>query len=294
MNRFSRQPGFTLAELMATIAVIAVLAVASAFAVSAVARDARPALARNTVTSVLGQARALALRDDRPVLVAFRARPTRGAEQAVEAVTAAWSGASSLDPVAGVVDRFTPLAAVAPRRLPRGMGIAAPLYGGDRDTSWVTTTEFASVRDAGEAAGVIVAVLFAADGTVLTQNPRTDSNRIFVDFTGAGAARPGQRQGGVDHDLVDGPFPDNAGYCDLGRGFDGTHLDHYFCQAQPDDEPYVTMAPLLAVFDVAAARGRFDTSSWTDGQRRIDDLSSYLADHADPIHFNRYTGVAMR
>jgi len=153
------------------------------------------------------------------------------------------------------------------------------------------------VRDAGEAPGVIVGVMFRSNGTMVTQNPRTDSNRIFVDFASlasfASSEGWGQRQAGTEYDLA-GSFPDNTSYCDLGTAADGTRLDHYFCQADGHDEPYITLAPVLAVYDDADARQRFDTSTWGDARTRIDDLSRYLADRADPLHFNRYSGVAMR
>ena len=139
----------------------------------------------------------------------------------------------------------------------------------------------------------VVAAMYSPDGTLITQNAATDSNRIYVDFNNDGY----QRQAGVDYSNTSGilpDFPNNGTYCYLGDDPDGDPLSQYFCQVNEDDEPYVSMAPFLAVFDDDDARERYDTSLWANGQIRRDDLTAFISATADRIHFNRYTGVVMR
>ena len=58
----------------------------------------------------------------------------------------------------------------------------------------------------------------------------------------------------------------------------------YLCQVFADDEPYVTMAPFLAVFDDDAARELVpNLASWSDAFRRTDDLSEFIRDRAERI-----------
>ncbi|MCH7604090.1 MAG: hypothetical protein IIB54_15125, partial [Planctomycetes bacterium] len=64
-----------------------------------------------------------------------------------------------------------------------------------------------------------------------------------------------------------------------------------------DDEPVVMIAPYLAVFDDEQFREFSDPASWTDSggfDTYRKDLRRYLNQNANRIHFNSYTGVAMR
>ncbi len=60
------------------------------------------------------------------------------------------------------------------------------------------------------------------------------------------------------------------------------------------DEVVINLVPFLAIFDDDEAREIYDTGTWNDPVARTTDLSAYINSRADRIHFNRYTGVAMR
>ena len=285
-----RLRAFTLAELLVAMAIIAVLASITVVSVRGITKDAKLSSGVNAVTAALDNARAMAMKNNRIVLVAFRARFDGRNEQVIEAVTAQWSGVSYLNPDVGVVDHFIPISDVPPRELPKGIKIAAPLYGGNVDFAWASSSDLPAVEFAVEAAGAVIAVMYAPDGTLITQNAASDSNRVFVDFNNDGD----QQQGGVPYTNYGSDFPDNDNYCYLGDDENGNPLVQYFCQANGDDEPYLTMAPFLAVFDDDTAREQYDTTQWSDGQVRRDNLTFYISQSADRIHFNRYTGVVMR
>ena len=60
------------------------------------------------------------------------------------------------------------------------------------------------------------------------------------------------------------------------------------------DEVVVNLVPFLAVFDDDDVRRTYDAAQWSDPGIRTADLSAYIDRRADRIHFNRYTGVAMK
>lgn len=293
--------GFTLAELLVSIAVILIIAGITAVSVRNIARDARLSSGVNTVTAALDTARGLAIRDGRYTIVAFRARLEGTSRQYIEVVTARAAGHipdiyeaivhGGPDPDE-FVERFVPVSGLSPRRLPPGISIAAPKYGGEFDTEWQTTTNLPAVQG-GENAGVVIAVMYGPDGTIRLRREDDSAGRYFIDFNNDGD----QRQDGEDYDNQNS-YPDNAGYCDAGQGYDNNgnivQFTQYFCQAQDGDEPYLTMAPFLAVFDEAAARDEYNPITWSDPQTKITDLSAYITANADRLHFNRYTGVILK
>ena len=275
--------GFTLTELLVAIGIITMLTVLTAVSFRVVTNDAKLSMGKNTVMAVLDNARALAMKNNKIVMVAFRAVPDGENEQYIEAVLAEWTGESYRDPGVGVVDRFRPIVGTPVRSLPRGIQIASPQYGGNYDDYWQSCSHLPGVVT-GEQAGGVIAVVFNPDGVTITRNTRSDSDRMFVDFNDDYL----QRQGGNDFDLWS-TFPNNNGYCDFGN-----NLPQFFCQREPDDEPYVTIAPYLAVYNDVEARELYDTTTWSNGQTRADDVTRYVTNNADRIHFNRYTGVAMK
>ncbi len=100
------------------------------------------------------------------------------------------------------------------------------------------------------------------DGTTITRNSQSDSNQSFVDFNNSGD----QQINSFDID------------------------DQMF----ENDEPYLAMAPFLAVFDDDEAREIKDTTAWGDEIIRREDITDYVTQFAKRIHFNRYTGVVMK
>ncbi|HRP61689.1 MAG TPA: hypothetical protein PK400_00150 [Phycisphaerales bacterium] len=293
---------FTLTELLVAIGVIAVVGAITVISVRGVARSTKLASAQNTVIAALDNARAIAIRDNKLTLVAFRARKEAN-KQVIEAVIAQWTGESYRIPLfedggQGIVDRFVPVSGITSRRLPSGIMVAAPLFGGEQDMSWITTTDL-NGTSAGEMGGAVIAVMYGPDGTVRLRNSQSDSARTFVDFNQDFF----QRRCGIDYNNITA-YPSSVdgnascGTCSFGLGYDFNGnlvpLTQFFCQRLEDDEPYLSMAPYLAVFDYDDAREQRSPSTWSNGQNRVNDLSVYITENAPRIHFNRYTGVVLR
>ena len=74
-----RRTAFTLLELLVVMGILLVLAVLTAFSVGKVTSDAKLANATNTLVAMLGNARAIAIRDNAYVMVSFRIAPDRRA-----------------------------------------------------------------------------------------------------------------------------------------------------------------------------------------------------------------------
>jgi len=310
-TRFRPQPkrrgGFTLAELLVVIAIIAILSTTTLFAVGRMARDARLSTATNTLVATLDNARTLAIRENRSVLVVFRPRLVPGGnEQYVEIVTTVWSGESYIwpPPPAGpvyrpVIDRFVPAGDVRPRALPVGIKVAAPrYYVGGNDATWETQVHLPSATPGGgpgDRVGALLGVMFDARGRVVTKNSLsgTGSNQQWVDFNDDGL----HRVRGVDYDYTNpSNFPSGA----FGALFDqvaNSNLD----DNGEFDEPYVTTAVFLAVFDDDRAR-EFRIENWSlngtgnllNNYNELIGNDGWITRNSDRLQFNRYTGVVMR
>jgi type II secretory pathway pseudopilin PulG len=295
-----RRSSFTLTELLVVMGVIALLAGLTAISYRTVAKDAKLSSGKNTVMAVLDNARAMAMKRNKIVVVVFRAHPINQKEQAIEASFAEWSGESYYNPNVGIVDRFRPVPNIQSRLLPTDIQVACPQYGGGVDGVWQNCSYFPGIQN-GEQPGAILGVMFATDGTVITRNNRTNSHRMFVDFNDDRLQRQLVDNGQLrmcdlmDNAVVPGSTDDypDENTCDLGNGSSGT-LTQFFCHRHSDDEPYITTAPFLTVYNDQQARDMYDTATWTNGQQRVGDLTQYISANADRIHFNRYTGVAMK
>ena len=268
--------GFTLSELLVAMGVIAVLAVLTLMSMRGIANDARLASATNSVKAALDNARAMAMKNNTIVLVVFRPRleGVHKQKQKVDIYTAKWTGESAffIDSFGNekVKDRFVPIPAIVVRTIPAGIKIAAPFYGDNEDDVWITQSHLPAIdpqAGAGEVRGKLIAVMYGPDGTTITRNSQSDSNQIFVDFNNDGLQ------------LISGDPND---------------------QASEDDEPFLAMAPFLAVFDDDEAR-ELKTLEWSNsaqGETNYrDELTGplgYITQFADRIHFNRYTGVVMK
>ncbi len=289
--------GFTLTELLVVMGIVVVLATLTVVGVRGIARSARLSSATNTVMAALDNARALAMKTNTIVLVVFRPRLEGNNKQVVEIVTAKWTGEAATAQVTGlglqVVDRFVPIPDVRARRLPRGTKVAGPLYRESLDSVWVTQSHLPAIgpSGSGEIAGQLIGVMYAPDGTTITRNSQTDSNRTFVDFNN------NRVQDGVANDPIDynDIFPPVISADD----FNETYFDQRF----EGEETYVTIVPFLSVYDDAAAREMFGADDWDDFETYLGELTNndsanpplgYIAQFADRIHFNRYTGVAMK
>ncbi|MHC4415515.1 MAG: pilus assembly FimT family protein [Planctomycetota bacterium] len=287
-RRFARS--FTLTELLVVIAVIAVLATLTVVSVRAVTKDARLSSSTNTVTASLDNARSLAMKTNKPVLVAFYPRAEGNRDARVDVITAQWTGDSIVAtvrfpnepvPAGQVFDRFRPAPDVPVRSLPRGAKIAGPSYADETDTAWLVTTELTRPR---EALGQIVGVMYGPDGTTLAENPANDSDFFFIDFNGSGHLEMDMNSDG-QVDLAERVLDPSNQPVDL---FDFLYLGH------PADEVAINLVPFVAVYDDEAARDRFGDEDWIEGATRDAELTEFINQNANRIHFNRYTGVVMR
>jgi len=289
-----RGRGFTLTELLVVIGIIAILGSLTVFSVGSIFKDAKMSSGVNMVMAALDNARALAMKNNKITLVAFRSRRTGENEMAVEAVIAEWTG----ETYGGGSDRYVPVPGAPVRRLPDGIKVAAPSYGTLDDNFWVTSAHLPAIiipstpgtppnLSTSEFGGVVVAVMYNGRGEVITSNSESDTTRTFVDFNDNFLLpNGGQNELGVNYTYVG--TPDEPSF-------------FFFFQYLDEDEPYVTTAPFIAVYDDDAARETYDTSQWigssdpfSDSTLKTENLTEYITAHAKRIHFNRYTGVAMK
>jgi prepilin-type N-terminal cleavage/methylation domain-containing protein len=278
--RAASRSGFTLIELLVAMGIIAVLGTITIVAIRAVSSDAKLATGLNTVMAALDQTRAEAIKRNRIMLVVFRPVQVSAQKQAVEIVLAESAGDSWQDGIGGpIYDRFLPVLDVQPRRLPAGLKVAGPYYrdpvegsgtpgdgvlcGEAVDGLWVTQTHLPAAP--AEAGGELIGVMYAPDGTTITRNARSDSSGVWVDLHLPGDPGYGTPQATDRWEWID-----------------------------PLDETLVNVVPFLAVYDDDDARESYDPAAWTNICTRTIDLSDYINQFADRVHFNRYTGVAMR
>ena len=254
--------GFTLVELLIVIGVIATLSTLTLVSVRAIARDARLSSATNTLMAALDNARALAMKRNTPVLVAFYPQLEDNRSRVVVITAAATGDSTGVDIVPStpadpsgwrVLDRFRILPDVPIRLLPDGIKIAGPDYAANADGDWLVMTDLS--RQPGEGPGPIVGVMYGPDGTTLLSNSATDSDFAWVDRN--------------DDRALD---RDGANLL-LGGPIDWLELSLPVTAA---DEVVVNLVPFLAVFDDDDARRTYDPTLWSDPAVRRDDLSAYI------------------
>ena len=285
--------GFTLTELLVVMGVIAVLATLTVVGLRGVARNARMASATNAIMVALDSARALAMKENAIVLVAFRPR-LEGPNQdkmVVETVVARWTGESYLAGTNTVIDRFVPIQGIPSRPLPEGIKVAGPAYrqsvsGEFRDDVWLTQShlplndQVTPLTGTGEWSGALIGVMYAPDGSTITRNSQSDSDSAWVDFV-------------VDPDPTVPPTLIRLGTPEFTLDVDGLFFEQWWA----DDEPLVTVVPFLAVYDDEEARELRTNDDWKDQAAYEGDLTGpdgYINLRTDRIHFNRYSGVAMK
>lgn len=280
---------FTLIELLVVMGIIAVLAGVTALGFRGVAKDAKLASGKNTLMTALDNARALAIKNNRVVLVVFRARwdPNNSDQrQQTEIVLTQWNH-ESVREGAFVLDRFVPIPNVPVRTLPAGIKVAGPFYdfatGNPNfitDEVWITQTEFrARFASPMETPGRLFGILYSPNGDVITRNPLSDCDQIYVDFD-----NDRQEQGQYRRELQ--PSLPSIEPWDTNNFWEYDH---------PNDEVNVNPVPFLTVYDDDEAR-ELKAGDWsvTANGVFIGELSDYITANAERIHFNRYTGVAMK
>ncbi len=287
---------FTLLELLVVMGILLILATLTAISVGKVTRDAKLANATNTLVAALGNARAIAIRDNAYVMVTFliardrRSRALPRDPQVVQVVTARWTGevvgrSSQGDPPPAALaqfpddvlaDRFLPVPGVPTRELPAGILVAGPSFGvvlnnsvGKFDRFWRSPPRFGGTANfatstptftpdpARTELGWGVAVLFGPDGRVLSRNPE-QVLEVVVSSSNAPGAQNAFVKAWVD---IDGDGFPNKGVL-VAPTFGPAINVQWFIYNEPVDEPLVDYVPFLAVFNDAEARERFDATQW--------------------------------
>ena len=331
VNARGRHRAFTLLELLIVIAIIVIVTAVTLMAYRGVATDVRMSAAVQNVGAVLEEARAQAIRDGRPTLVAFRSRKSGEGTHFVEAVVGQASGesflysrqnGSSLASDYFPATRFVPIGGVEPREMPDSVGFAVPALQFGDDEMFLMTSR---VDESGLAAGIVPAVMFGPDGEPVNYEQGSDAALIFVDFDGDGGQRiqdakycnhfnyevgfgqppacPPDRRDGFEEGFV----PPGECYVlnlrnpDTGLiDADDVVFDEFLplCQFEGEDEPFVVLSTELTMFDETAAREQFIATNWTRDEagaaRRGKELNDFIAANGLRIRLNRYTGVTQR
>jgi type II secretory pathway pseudopilin PulG len=282
--RAVRSRAFTLLELLAVIGMLLALTTMTVVGVSSVTRDANVASAVNTVVAVLGEARAVALRDNAYVAVTFRVAPDQRSRaipsdpQVVEVAVGKWTGevVNGSTPGAAAIgfpddiyaDRFVPVPRIPNRRLPVGVLVAGPAFSfvtdsvvGQNDRQWRTLPVFAGTVTAPVPGGRPgfspdlertelgwgIAVLFGPDGRMLSRNPEQVLEVVNQD---------GNQNAYVKAFLdADGDGLPSRGTTTV-YGGSPVNVD-FFVYDEPSDEPLFDLVPFLAVFSDVDARRSF-------------------------------------
>jgi len=302
--------GFTLIELIVVIIIIAIIAGFSAMSYSKIAKGMRISSATNTVIASLDNARALAIRNNRYVMTVFRPRLTRdGSNQLIEVVIAEWRGDSSnaaKEPGGDIwtYDRFVPIAGLKIRTLPLGVNIAAPSSQSSDDDEWLVPTYLPDIRnipssDAAHLVGRVSGVLYSPEGRVVSRNAISASDRTWVDFNSDGEQT---WDPDPDRDIsTDDPW--NVGW--LNNQPPAIVVIHdpegdvpasvYGCLLKgPGGEPFIMPIDIITVFDEDAFREIHSPADWGGWQDRIKFYTEYISQRAEPIQFNRYSGVPLK
>lgn len=328
VSRATRRGGFTLIELLAVVVIISLLATLTLTAYRALAKDARISLATNTLRVALQSARASAIELNKRTMLVFRPLVTGVDSQQIEALVVVDTGHVYEDPNAQIpvfigegrtencmALRYEPLPGAGPYLLPKGVMLASPVHFmmtspyavnnfGEPDassrTEWASLSYLPDLQTGGShAPGVVIGVTFDKDGTMRTSFTDSGSQLAFVDFNGDGsmqcgddcftmlpfnmnsACTTGVPEPGVDYNCTFGFTEED----------DENVLNLFYAMDEPEDEPYVIIAPFITVYDYDEAREVYSgDTQWTAPRVRLADLDEFARNNGRVLYFNRFTG----
>lgn len=282
-KQFSNSKGFTLVELIVVIVIMTMLAGLSSLAYRGISDDLKMSSAMNTISTALDNARATAIKKNRYVITTFSPRLSEdGTVQVIDIIVSEWTGDSAnADRGTGTIwtyDRFTPIRGMEIRTIDEGINVAGPGYGTLEDEVWWVCTYLPAIIGSTptEPYGSMVGVLYSPEGRVVTRNAESGADRIWVDFNQDGV------QTISDAEEVDWPWP---------NPLPGTGA--YFDIEIQGGEPFVSMTPILAVFNEEEFRLSVIPEVWDDANDRDEAYSDYIDKNSNRIQFNRYSGVPL-
>lgn len=301
---------FTLAELLVVIGIVAVLAVLTSVSVQRIAKDARLASGVNVVIAQLGTARALAIRENAPVIVTFMpvlvdppvtapdgtlvAAGNLQKGQVTEIRVGLGTGrfvALDTQSFETFGEQFLPAPGVPARRLAKGLKVSAPSdYTSGALPEWLVAPEFANAE-----VGRAFCVCFGPDGALRTRNPKIPGN-IQQAF-----GQPGDNAITLVGPWLDVNGSGNANTPqELGPG-GMTNVAAWPTFRSPEEEPVLPYATLLAIYDYEDAAERGDRESWQSSASATQEpgpfkqfFDAYVPQFGSFIAFNRWTGIARR
>ena len=278
----SRRRAFTLIELLVAMGIIVLLSSIALTSTRSIRSGLRLSGGVNTAVAALELARALAIENSEPVLVAFRPQvrsagntnissptwPPVGSESYVEIYLMRWTGESfrfrkenysSNGTWEGgySIDRWVPYPDIKTLEMPSGVGVAVPRFfefDGTGDDDFVCTADFVAFGHPIPQDNTppytafpfeIPAIMFDRTGAVCVNNPHSSSKGPWLDWDGNELERPTMQIGESFFEPID-----SAGIIFKPPN---QYLPTMYATSDVRDEPFAGVSPYISIFDYKKA-----------------------------------------